>query len=435
MTQASLLADLQSIVGADHAYPPKERWSYIVDGLTPSVVVSPGSYDEVAEVLRLANERRLAVIPGRPSVLMMVGNVPHRYDIALSLERLDRILEHEPADLTVTCQAGIQATNLNASLAKSGQMVPFGLEGYPYGYIRGSVGALLAANHSGLQLRFGLPRDFTIGMRVVTADGRITKAGGKVVKNVAGFDMCKLFVGSRGTLGVIVEVTLKVAMLPEEQQEIDLEFTSAAAACRFAWELFRRGLSIHALSVEHGYPSDAVEWSPEPRSIYVLKVYTAGSATAIRYSLREIERLSATGGVRQYRRPDVPAEVTKKGAWEQGTWLECEASLLPTQLPALIDAFAGETPSAHIWHGDPIIGTVRALWLGSANDGALLQRVREATANLGGALTVHDCDPALKRQIDVFGDVPPKTLDLMRRIKHQFDPNGILSPGRFVGKL
>jgi glycolate oxidase FAD binding subunit len=435
VSATSLLGDLQAIVGADYAYPPKERYWGVVDGLSPSVIVLPGSYDEVAAIMRLANDRHLAVIPGEPSSLMVVGNAALRYDIALSLARLDQILEHEPADLTVTCQAGIQASDLNATLANSGQMAPFGLEGYPHGYIRHSIGALLAANHSRLHLRHGFPRDFTIGMRVVTPDGLITKAGGKVVKNVAGYDMCKLYVGSRGTLGVIVEATLKLAMRPEVQQEINLESTSASAACELASELFQRGLSIQAVSVGHGYPSDTVEWSPVPRPNYVLKLFVAGGATAVRSSLQDIEKFSTSRGAQRYRPPDVPSALAKRDAWEQGTWLECVASVLPTRLPSLIDLFVQESPSAHIWQADPIYGSVRALWLRSAGDEALLRRVREVTARFGGRVAVHDCDPTLKHKIDVFGEVPPKTLDLMRRIKQQFDPNGILSPGRFVGKL
>src|SRR3990170_1856601 len=134
--QASVLADLESIVGRDHAGATQD--SYQVDGLAPQVAVHPGSYEQVAEVLRYAHGRGLAVIPWGGGTHIHTGNVPRRYDIALSLSRLDQVIEHEPADLTVTCQAGITLTQLQRHLSASGQL-PLG----PFPEAAATIGGLL----------------------------------------------------------------------------------------------------------------------------------------------------------------------------------------------------------------------------------------------------------------------------------------------------
>ena len=198
--------------------------SFTVDGTRPAIGVAPGTYEEVAAVMRYANDRRLAVIPLGGGTIKHVGNVPRHYDIALVLGRLNAVIEHEPADLTVTCQAGITMTQLGSSWTKCGQMTPFGVSSGPFETLAGR----LAANYSTYRQAYGGPRDFTIGLRVVTADGRITRTGGKVVKNVAGYDLSKLYIGSFGTLGVIVEAPCRLLPRPQEWYALAFEFGSAA---------------------------------------------------------------------------------------------------------------------------------------------------------------------------------------------------------------
>ncbi len=427
-TQAPLVAELQALVGKQHAFAPKEL-QFVVAGVAPSAVVLPGTYEEVIDVIRFASQRSLAVIPGVPSFLMAVGNIPKRYDIALCLERLCDVIEYEPADQTVTCQAGIRVDALQRRLAENGQMVPFGLpEPAPQ-----SVGALVAANYSMLRLAYGTPRDFTIGMRVVTADGRITRAGGKVVKNVAGYDLCKLYAGSRGTLGVIVEATFKLVPLPEMTDRLALAFSRLPEACRFAAKAYQRGLSLSSLDVRRGVWENPDKGASS--SVWVLKIEMSGTVAGVTRTRKEIKDAAQAVGSPEYRAARVSSNEAKESfyAW-QGNRLECAVTVLPTRVAGVIEAFDHDAPGAWLQSISPIEGVIRAAWQDADSDEGLVRRLRDLVARASGSLVVTACSNELKKRIDVFGD-PPPAFELMRRVKQQFDPKGILSPGRFVGRL
>ncbi len=419
--QASLLNDLESLLGNEAVLPADRAADFVVDGQTPQAAVAPATVEQVADVLRFANEHGLAVIPWGGGTHMHIGNVPQRYDIALSLARLDQIIEHEPADLTVTCQAGVTLGALQTHLAQSGQFVPISVRTE-----EATIGGILAANASGPARRaYGAARDFTIGMRVVTADGRLTRAGGKVVKNVAGYDLCKLYVGSLGTLGVIVEATFKVMPLPKAEAALALAFDSVEDACGLDAEAQRRGLSLRACELLN--PAAALDLQGSP---WVLLCDLAGSPASVERSRREIEemaagRASATGDLG-------PLSQAARSLLAQSSLL-CKVSVLPTKLPALTEALEALDPPPAIvaW---PTVGTVYAAWREATAAETLVTRSREAAARQGGSLLVAACPPNLKRRIDVFGN-PPASFELMRRLKEQFDPSGILSPGRFLGRL
>lgn len=426
--QASLLGQLKGIVGNEHAYAPQDERPFAVDGLTPQAVVEPGSYEEVAAAMRYANDNGLAVIPWGGGTMMHIGNVPRSYAIAVNLSRLNRVIEYEPADLTVTCEAGLTLHELQRRLQESRQMLPF----VPIGTFLPTVGGVLAANFSGwLRLGRGTPRDSTIGLRVVTADGRITRAGGKVVKNVAGYDLCKLYIGSRGTLGIIVEATFKLTPLSAEERRIELEFQSLEEACVFATDLVRAFdlEEVHLTRPADPFGGVALNVG------YALSIGLRGSASGVERSRREITALSRTPGVQPLTADRVQAFLRTIPDPEQVEEdpLSCIASILPSRLPDLIQAFKQAAPGPYIW-SDLMAGTVLATWLGAGANEGLLSNIRAITAMAGGTVIVDRCAHALKERIDVFGDLPP-SFELMRRIKQQFDPKAILSPGRFLGRL
>ena len=428
--QASLLSHLESIVGPDGVRPAGELSRFAVDGLTPQAAVAPSTYEQVAEVVRYAHTEGLAVIPWGSGTHVHVGNVPDRYDIALGLSRLDKIVEHEPADLTVTCQAGITLTALQRHLGQHGQLVPLG----PLWEAPATIGGILAANASGPSRHaYGGPRDFTIGLRIVTADGRITKAGGRVVKNVAGYDLCKLYIGSLGTLAVIVEASFKLTPQPKAQRTAVATFETPADACAFSAELRRRGLTLRAAQLLNAAAASAVSLAPQGYCALVLEL--AGSPQAVERSRRELAQL-AEGAASDLSDADDAASVwesTSRLVSPDDAGLLCKATALPTRMPSLIDAIeaVGGPPDILAW---PTAGVLYASWPRLDDAGATIGGVRQATRDVSGSLVIERCPLDVKHRLDVFGD-PPPSFELMRSVKEQFDPQGVLSPGRYLGNL
>jgi glycolate oxidase FAD binding subunit len=185
-----------------------------VDGKVPNYVLYPDSAEKVAAVLRCAAENDLAVIPCRNGTKLATGSPPRRYDVALSLKEMTRVWHFEAADLTIGLEPGMKFGDFQEFIGRHGLWLPLD----PRGGARASIGGIIAANAAGLLRQgFGGPRDMVLGLKIALTDGKIVKTGGRVVKNVAGYDLGKLMVGSYGSLGVIVEANLKLYPKPPER--------------------------------------------------------------------------------------------------------------------------------------------------------------------------------------------------------------------------
>jgi glycolate oxidase FAD binding subunit len=205
---AAIAAELAAIAGDAHVCADSTRLaSFAIDGIEPAASVSPGSEEEVAAVLRLANERNWIVVPAGGFTQQTIGATPERVDVILRTERLSQVMHYDPADLTLGVGAGMSMAEIDSLLAARGQMLPIDAA-QPH---RATIGGIMAtAAHGPLRHGYGSVRDYCIGVRFVTGEGLIAKGGGRVVKNVAGYDLMKLMIGSHGTLGVIVSANFKV---------------------------------------------------------------------------------------------------------------------------------------------------------------------------------------------------------------------------------
>src|SRR5829696_2294156 len=251
------LEDLQRLVGEDHAREAAPEDA--IDGVKPSFVAEPGSVEETSELLRFAADEGLAVCPRGGGTKSSLGNPPRELDLVLSTARMVDVIEHVPGDQVVRVQAGIKLQDLQERLAGSDQML--GIDP-PETRSGATVGGLVAANSSGPRRhRYGTIRDLIIGITVVLSDGTVAKAGGKVVKNVAGYDLSKLFTGSLGTLGVIAECNFRLHPRPETARSVAVELPDTASA----------GAASQAILHAQVVPS-AVEllWDGETRMITVL---------------------------------------------------------------------------------------------------------------------------------------------------------------------
>ena len=408
---------------------PGDAGHYEVDGCVPEVVVEPSTAEQLQQVLSEAYTAGVTVVPLGGGAHKGAGNVPESYDVALSLTRLDHIIAHESADLTVTVEPGVRLADLQARLAEHGQFVPLD----PPCDAAATIGGILSANaHGPLRHAYGTARDWLIGVRIVHADGSMSKSGGRVVKNVAGYDMHKLYVGSLGTLGIIAEATLKVAPLPRSEVTLVLTCRSAAQASDLVLAAHDAGLALRAAEVLSPPAANAVLGN-EAWSVIVRVAGEPGTVTRTR---RELDAASAALGTKVDER-DTPAVWS---AWDvafRPGVLSLHVSVLPSSVGEAMQvldrrfAGAGARLSATL-----TAGVIRANLKPTreARAGALVDAARDVASRYGGGVVVEAAPPVLKHDIDVFGPLRPD-FAIMKRLKEEFDPRRILSPGRFVGRL
>ena len=433
--QSVLHSELESILGPERVFAHDEAASYAVDGIVPQAVALPSTVDEVAKVMRVARREGAGVIPWGGGTGMGLGNLPRRYDIALSLSRLNAVVEHEPADLTATVLAGRTLADFQAHLASAGQFLPLD----PPSATEATIGGILAANASGPSRHaHGTARDLLLGLRFVQADGRVIKAGGRVVKNVAGYDMCRLLIGSLGTLGVIVEACFRLTPLPKAYATLAITVPSAQEAYRLAGRA--APLSLRAVELLNATAARDLEGlPPAPEGGFVLLLAAAGTPAAAVERTRE--------GVAALCTPTV-IEGAAAGLWQAvgqitqppSGGIIAKASVLPSRVPELIERIESIGRGAlrlprivcHV-----TAGIAYSAWPAADEPEAdlrLVTSLRRATASLGGTLVVEAAPPAVKERLDVWGE-PGADFTLMRSLKEQFDPQGVLNPGRFLGGL
>lgn len=409
-----------------------------VDGRQPAAAAFPRSREEVGTLLKLAWERQLAVSPRGGGVYTHLGNPPVRLDLVVVTTGLDRVVEYEPADLTAVLEAGLTLARVQEILGQHNQFLPLD----PPCPERATLGGILAVNQSGpLRLGYGTARDIVIGTKAVLADGTLIKSGGKVVKNVAGYDLNKLFIGSLGTVGVIVEAAFKVYPKPQTWGTAVGRFGTPEAAWDAVWRL--RQSVFEPVSLELLGGALGPELSDEGWRLYARY---AGYGPAVARQVRETCGIFKAAGGEAESLPDAEETfwpvlrdlpVTWRAGWGVGAVVK--AGMLPTRVPQFIAAadaaFKGQgvTPG---WVARAGVGLAYGYLEGPdyATLAAGVQAARKAARELGGYLVVERADPDLKAALDVWGPVGPE-LELMRRLKAEFDPKGILNPGRFVGGI
>jgi glycolate oxidase FAD binding subunit len=383
-----------------------------VGGMRPRWVASPASVDEVSAVLRLASDSDLAVVPRGAGTRLQWGTPPSRCDLVLDLTRLDGLVEHTAGDLVAVAQAGMQLDDLQARLASAGQW----LAADPPR--RGTVGGLVATAATGpTRLLHGPVRDLVIGTTMVRADGVVAKSGGKVVKNVAGYDLGKLLTGSYGTLGVIVQVAFRLHPLPERSQWVTVPVRSATEVQDVVLRVAHSHLVAAGVELDWTGGSGAVSVRLDgiPSGV---EARTQDALTLLGSHAAESDAAPSWWGT-EPAGGDVLLKATT------------EVASLGRVLAAIDTAAAAAGANAHT-RGSAAVGTLDVAVQGG-DPAAVVGRLREAAPSFGGTVVVLDAPPEVKAALDVWG--PVRGLDLMRRVKDQFDHHRVLSPGRFVGGI
>jgi glycolate oxidase subunit GlcD len=393
-----------------------------------SVVVSPASTDEVGEVMKLASSEGWTVLPAGASTWLDALH-PAGAHLIVNTTRMNRVIEHEPADLIAVSESGVRLTALNRTLGENGQWLPLD----PPDDGRATIGGVVATGLSGAQqIGYGRPRGSVIGMKVVLSDGRMIKAGGRVVKNVAGYDLCKLFTGSYGTLGVITELNFKLRPLPEH------EATVAAVAADDG--LISAGQSIlqaklFPVAVELVSSQTALKLNVDTGSSSLLLVRFAGTAKGVKYQLDQAmkqltqdDRVSDAEIISEDRHiwhslAALPLQQTATFAWR--------TTVLPNELAGFLRTIRqmyGESFSSLHWQAGVGCGRMRMIdsTARSAEETIkVIKGVRSAASMASGALFIERGETQLQPS---ERSTPNGTDALNKRIKQQLDPQNLFPP-------
>ena len=427
MSNAAALRDeLQRIVGESGILPDAQIANYTIDGLTPKAVVLPASVWEIQDVLRFAAAQHLSVIPAGSGSKLQSGNPPEKVDIVLAMTRINEVVEYEPADLTVTVEAGIQLTALQEKLADNGQFLPLNP---PYAS-RCTLGGIVAANASGsLRLRYGTARNLVLGLRVVHASGTVVKSGGKVVKNVAGYDVNKLYIGSFGTLGILTEMTLKLSPIPARQALLTAQFQDMQAAAK-------TGLSIVGSQTLPDFVNLLVN---SEHAGPTLVTGFGGDAETVTWQLEQARRIMELNGAIGVK------EVEGESFQKLNDAIRAFAESENDSRTVIVQVNLKRTDIAEFAEN---VLTNNAEMLALLGSGVLylkmeqVERLAETLATLRervvaahGSLIIESAPPELKQQLDVWGPVAPRARNLMQQLKARFDERNLLNPGRFVSGI
>ena len=402
-----------------------------VDGVQPEMVVTPATVEEARDALREATARGRRVVCRGGGSKLGWGSPPAGAEVVLDTTALDRVLEHAEGDLIVRAEAGVRLDALQEALSKARQFLA--LDPPEPG---ATVGGIVASGASGpRRLRYGTARDLLIGITVVLSDGTTAHGGGKVVKNVAGYDLGKLFTGSFGTLGLIAEVTFRLHPSPDALAGVALEVTDPAVAGAAVQDLVHSQLD--PTSLELAWPGPA----GPGRLVLVLQ----GRSPAVAEQAGAAERLLGPHGAAELlaadelrRTMDGPDGLAARPWWGWDEAVGVKAACVPTELPGVVKdlwAAAGGHGLEVRLQAHAGVGVTYAALRGGAE--ALAEAVEEARGRLGrrgGRLLVLEAPLEVKRRADVWGPVGD-ALALMRRVKERFDPAGTMSPGRFVGGI
>jgi glycolate oxidase FAD binding subunit len=446
---------LKEMVGETNVIKDSDKLkAYILDGQRPKVIVSPKTIDEVSKVVAYANQERLAIIPMGNGTKIGMGGIPKKMDIVLSTRRLNRITDCDVDNLTLSVESGITLSEVQKRLAREGRGYFLPLD--PPFTNKATLGGIVAANSSGpKRFLYGTARDLIIGMKSVFPNGDIVVSGGKTVKNVSGYDMCKLLIGSLGTLGIIGEMTFKLLPLHEKEATLLIPFPSIEEANGFAQEITHSQLM--PASVEILNPT-AVKKIKHPISMpltgsYLVAIGLEGVVESIDRQISQMGEMGKKHGAFEV----VPLNSEKHHAF----WIAIRdfPKSLSKNFPNLISlksnfliSKCGEIfknyekiakglgmDCAFISHsGNGILYSyVLAEKNVRSNTESLVKLIKKLTSEAvknEGNLVVESSPLPIKKRVNVWGK-SRGDYQIMRRLKKQIDPVGILNPGRFLGGI
>lgn len=410
---------------------PEKLAGYSIDDKTPALLFSPDDADQLLAALRICHEAEATVIPWGAGTAIALGNPPRSADVVIAVHGLNRLLEHDEANLTVTVGAGMSLGALQKLTGQQRQFVPFD----PPCFEHTTVGGIIAANLNGpRRLFYGSVRDLVTGMKVALPSGEQIKAGGKVVKNVAGYDMCKLFVGSLGTLGIITEATLKLAPVPEDSTTLIAGGTlsNVLRLCRDISASRLLPSAVVLLNRQTGHDHARGDW--------LVTVRAEGFAESVARHVRELSAMALRNSL---------SVETLQGSAQNQLWSRmCDFPLMDENLiyrltwpRTCLDRIEsvwqkwrnlGQNPGLI---ADATMGTVWFSFPPQSSAAAIFTELSSLASESAGHALLFSAPAKLKAEVDDVWGLPPPAFALMMKVKQEFDPKCLLNPGRFLGGI
>jgi glycolate oxidase FAD binding subunit len=448
----SAIVQLEKLLGSDAVVPweqvdPTLRSQVsraVQPGLTPDCVVYPDTIEALAEVVSCAHLNRWRLLPSGQASKLHWGGLASAAELVVSTARLNRLIEFASGDLTVTAEAGMTLAALQAEIATTGQFLAVD-SAYPD---RATLGGIVATADTGaLRQRYGGIRDLLIGLTLVRSDGKIAKAGGRVVKNVAGYDLMKLLTGSYGTLGILAQLSFRLYPIPQSSMTLVLtgdaarltQLTAALLASALtptAVELLSSAMvqQLATSTQDRGFsPADDLGLVVRFQSIEVSVIQQAEQLTALaaQVGLAPPQPVGPEAALWQQLRALIDDASPEAG-------ITCKIGIEPAQAVELLSQLTG----LGVIHAGSGLGTIHLPFSQPAPEREILatvQRLRQFCQQRGGFMSVLAAPVILKQQfldqhIDLWG-YTGDALDVMQRLKAQFDPENLLNPRRFVGQI
>jgi len=458
-TATNVAARLETVIGVAGVNGSSEsRAKFAVDGVVPSAVAQPASSAEVVEVVRFAKGEKLALIPCGCRTKLGIGMPPARYDIALDMTGLNQIAYYDPADLTLSVDAGMNLTQLADELGQQQQFVPLAVAFFD----ECTVGGTIVSNiGSALRPGYGSARDFLLGAEFVNGAGTFTKSGGRVVKNVTGYDLHKLLIGSLGTLGAITRLNFRTFPLPEGYGHLVSTFSSVDSIVRFQAMVSKSPLTPSSFDILGPEAAQTVAEfkddrdSPLPswftRGEWHVCVGFEGAETILRRYSSELAQYAQQCGASNYhllKESDDKAlggalrELLNLLSWSGPAATIFKINVFPTfpsdviNLRTLAQRFS--IPCCMFANSSgPLYFALTPDDLDDQTIGSLAHIASgafEYAATHNGSASILFCPTSLKRVVNIWGPTRNDAV-LMRRVKRAFDPEDVFAPGRFVAGI
>jgi glycolate oxidase len=452
--RAEIIRELKEVIGHDRILDSLvDRTAYAYDATwgeaLPDVVVLPGSTQEVAATLKIANRERIPVVPRGAASGLSGGAVPVEGGICLSLTRMNRIMEISSDELIAVVQPGVVNMDLQEALAEFGLFFPPD----PASWYMATLGGNVAENAGGPRcLKYGVTKDYVLGLEVVLADGRVMRTGGRTIKNVAGYDLTSLFIGSEGTLGVVTEIIVKLLPKPVAKTTVMGVFDEIEQACDAVNRVITSGVLPLTTEIMDGDCIEAVQSQRDyglPSDVdAVLLIDVEGWPESLGRESEIVTEACQAAGAREVRRARDESEAEQLWAGRRaisaalsnlGDKLGEDIAVPRSKIPEMVRRIRAigkkyELPTPVFGHiGD---GNLHPYLICDRTDAQMMERVRlaageifKAAISLGGTLTGEHGIGLAKRDYLKQG-LDPLAREQMLAIKRLFDPNYILNPGK-----